>query len=126
MTNDGIRPSGAVFFHEYGQTANGGPLGYYLKSAARYLGNADQVMMIRGVWPDFEDQAGNVALSLETSFYPQDDTVSHGPFALGEGQSKADFRATGRIASIRIDGASAPSFMRTGKPSLDTVVLGGR
>jgi hypothetical protein len=122
----GVDTSGQVFYHENGQTANGGVLTYSLKSAARYVGEADQVFMVRGMWPDFEDQAGNVSLTAYTSFYPQADPVAHGPFALSEGQSKADFRATGRIASFRIDGASAPSFMRTGKPSLDAVVLGGR
>jgi hypothetical protein len=61
---------GQVFYHEYGQTANGGVLTYSLKSAARYVGNADQVFMVRGMWPDFEDQAGNVSLTALHQLLP--------------------------------------------------------
>lgn len=122
----GVGPDGAVYFHEIGQTANGGVLSYHLKSAATYLGNGDQVFMIRGLWPDFEDQQGNVALTLCTSFYPQEEPVAIGPYALSERESKQDFRATARIASFKFEGASAPSFMRTGKPSFDMVTVGQR
>jgi hypothetical protein len=122
----GVDPTGIVYYHEIGQTANGGVLNYFLKSASQYLGNADQVFMVRGLWPDFEDQQGNVSLCLFTSFYPQDEPVANGPYALSERESKQDFRASGRIASFRFEGASAPSFMRTGKPSFDLVTTGGR
>lgn len=121
-----VDASGNVFYHELGKTANGGELSWFIKTADQYLGNGDTTFMMRGIWPDFEDQEGPVHLTIETRLYPQDESKTHGPYALAANRSKRDFRASARIASLKISGASSPSFARIGKPVFDLVQAGMR
>jgi hypothetical protein len=80
--------------------------------------------MVRGLWPDFESQAGAVSLELALRKFPQAEAVAKGPYALGEDASKIDFRVSGRVMALRWSGASNPSFMRGGRSSFDVEVTG--
>ena len=75
--------------------------------------------MLKGIWPDFEGQVGPVNLTVITRKYPQATEVEHGPYVLTPGRSKKDFRATGRVARIKLSASSSPSFVRVGKPEFE-------
>ena len=110
---------GNIFIHERGQTADGDILEWSLESADQYITDASQLLMLKGVWPDFQSQQGSVSLEVITRKYPQAPERSHGPYVLTPDKSKKDFRATGRVARIKLSGASAPSFVRVGKPEFE-------
>jgi hypothetical protein len=121
-----VTPSGQVFNHETGQTANGGEIGWYIKSADQYLGEADRFLQIRGIWPDFESQAGSIKLTVYVRKYPQAQAYTKGPYTLSPGQAKRDFLAQGRVAALKFEGASSPAFMRGGKPSFEVLSTAGQ
>ncbi len=120
----GVDPAGTIYHHELGQTANGGAITGYIKTADQYLGGGDQCLMLKGIWPDFEDQVGPVSLTVATRLYPQAAAIEKGPYSLAAGQSKKDFRASGRVASLKISFSASPSFVRFGQPVFDAIPTG--
>jgi hypothetical protein len=118
--------SGNVYWHESGNSANGGNISWYIQSSAQYLDEAQRRVLIRGIWPDFENQQGTVSLNVSYRAYPQATDRTKGPYALAVMAEKRDFLADGRIASVRFSGSSAPAFVRFGKPTFDVVPTGGK
>lgn len=114
-----VDPSGVSYLHERGHSADGGAFSWYIESAAQAIGNGEQMMMIRGVWPDFKDQIGPVSLTIYTRKYPQDSDRVKGPYSIAPNQTKRDFLATGRMVRVRISGSANPTYARLGKPSFD-------
>lgn len=117
-------PDGFTFYHETGDTANGGALSWFLESSDQYIGNADKVFMVRGVWPDFETQAGPVMMTVKVRQYPQSTVRERGPYTLEAGRRLRDFRASGRVIAMRFEGMSGN--VRFGKQTFDVVETGGR
>lgn len=115
---------GVAYWHELGDTANGAALDWRLRTSALYIDQAQRRGLIRGIWPDFEDQRGPVSLSVYCRDRPQSTERTKGPYALATGQAKKDFMIDARIAEFEFSGSSAPAYMRTGKPSIDVVVTG--
>jgi hypothetical protein len=94
-----------------------------LQSADQYMSNGGQRMMIRGIIPDFKDQAGDVSLTIFTKDHPQSTAITKGPYTLTAGDPKKVFRASGKLLSVKFSGSSS---MRLGKPCFDTVPMGAR
>lgn len=122
----GISYDGVVYQHEYGNDADGDSLDWHIKSADQYIGNGEQCLQFQGVWPDFEDQQGDVELTVYVREYPQSAAVTKGPYTLSSGTSKKDFRASGRVAAIKFAASAEPSFARLGKPTFQAVTTGLR
>lgn len=121
----GVDPQGAIFWHERGASADGGAFAWFVETADTYL-NEDTVSVLRGVWPDIQDQVGVVSLTASARFHPQGDEIVRGPAALTPSQDKADLRATGRLFRLRFSGAGAPTFCRLGRPVFDMAPTGKR
>ena len=122
----GVTYAGMVYQHELGNDADGSALDWHIKSSDQYLGNGEQCLILQSVWPDFEDQQGDVNLTIYVREYPQSSAVTKGPYTLSMGGQKKDFRAQGRIASIKFAGSASPTFARLGKPTFDAVTTGRR
>lgn len=122
----GVSYAGIVYRHEYGNDADGGNLDWHIKTADQYLANAEQLLQLQGIWPDFEDQQGDVSLTVYVRQYPQSTAVTKGPYTLTDMGEKKDFRALGRIASIKFSGSTYPTFARIGKPTFQAVAAGRR
>lgn len=118
----GVAFDGAVYLHEKGRSADGGPFSWFIESADSYL-DPDATLLARGVWPDFRDQVGPVTVTLAGRFHPQDASQSVS-VALAVGDAKADLLATGRLFRVRFAGQSAPTGCRIGKPTFDVVPAG--
>jgi hypothetical protein len=120
-----VTSDGTAYWHEEGHTANGGALSWSLTTADQYVNQAGDFMLLRGIWPDFEDQKGGVSLTLTMRKYPQASTTyTKGPYTLSVGASKKDFMASCRVISAEFSGSSSPAFVRFGKPILDAVSTG--
>lgn len=115
---------GNIYIHERGQSANGDPMSWSMETADQYIADASQMLMLKGIWPDFEDQVGPVNLEVVARKYPQADERTHGPYILTPGRSKKDFRATGRVVRIKITGNTSPTFVRVGKPEFESMGAG--
>lgn len=120
-----VTPAGTAYWHETDHTADGGALECSLTSADQYIDDARRFLLIRGLWPDFEDQQGAVSLELNLRKWPQASTVyEKGPYSLPANVSKRDFMASGRVASVTLRGNSSPCFFRLGKPTWDVEIAG--
>ena len=121
----GVDPAGGLYWHEKGQTANGGPISWFIETADNYLDPA-LTMQVRGIWPDFKDQVGAIDVSIATRFYPQDTEVTTSGQVMTPMVNKSDVRATGRLAKLRFSGSASPTFVRLGNPTLDVTPAGQR
>lgn len=111
----GVTYDGQCYWHEKGTSANGAPLSGYIESAYFYLGEGDTLLQLSEVWPDFKDQVGPVTMYISTALYPQATATQYGPYVFSPGQSKKNFRLTGRVAKVRLEFNSSPAFFRAGK-----------
>lgn len=114
-----VATDGYPYWHENGQSANGAAIDAYVQTSDVYLSEAERWFLIRGIWPDFEDQVGSVMMYVNLRNYPQGDETTKGPYSLTLSKDKYDFLTQGRIASLKFSQSSAPAFMRLGKPSYD-------
>lgn len=122
----GTDASGYVYMHESGQTADGGALTWHLETSDQYLGDAARWFMLKGIWPDFEDQVGPVSMEIYLRPYPQADTTTKGPYTLATSAGKKDFLASGRVAAVKFYGSSTPAFVRFGAPSFEAIATGSQ
>lgn len=115
-----VTPEGTAYWHENGQSADGGALVWSLSTADQYFDEAGTEMFVSGFWPDFEGQQGAVSMTLRFRRWPQDAVErTRGPYSLGVLRRKQDFTMTGRVAAADFSGNSAPAFVRFGRPSYD-------
>lgn len=122
----GVSPTGQAYWHEKGNTADGGVLTGYIESADFYLDEAEGGMAVNYLWPDLKGQLGNITMTLYTREYPQATQRKHGPWTLAPAQNKRSLRVNGRIVRVRFDWSSAPAYVRGGKMEFDVAAIGGR
>lgn len=117
----GVTYEGQIYLHERGNSADGSAFDWYMETADQYIGEADTLYMVRGIWPDFKDQQGVVCLDFYSRLYPQGPQRQKGSFVLAPNKNRKDFLVQSRIMKLRISGNAAPTFCRLGKPELDAV-----
>jgi hypothetical protein len=117
---------GYLYWHERGQTADGGPITAYLESAPSDVDDGDQLLAVLRVVPDFEDMAGGLSLSFLCRPWPTATLTTHGPYDVLTTTEKIDLRLTARQIALRIDSASAPSFWRLGAVRADLRPTGSK
>lgn len=120
----GVDPGGTVFLHEKGRTADGGPFAWHIETAD-WIPSEDNLTLVRGLWPDFRDQAGPVTVTLTDRMTPQGPVTSLQTAALAPGAARADLLSAARLFRIRFSGASGPTGARIGRPVLDVIPAGG-
>ena len=81
-------------------------------------------MMLKGIWPDFQSQTGDISMTLYYRAYPQGTERTKGPYTLTTNTPKKEFMADGRVFRVRFEGNSAPAFARLGKPAFDAIPTG--
>jgi hypothetical protein len=119
---------------ETGQKGVGGSTTYLdwsLTSGSYYLSKAQQRLMMRGVWPDFGSQAGDITITLTTQEYPQDNSaVTQAALTVTNTTKKKNFRASGRLIKVTIAGndttGTTNSYMRFGSLVFDAQPTGMR
>lgn len=126
--------SGYIYWHERG-TADGATFGgtggvainWHLTSADQYIEDSEREIEVQRFIPDFEGQVGSVKLSVNVRARPQSSATTKGPYTITTSATKKDFRASGKIISIKLEDADAQnSFMRLGKPLFYVVPKGTR
>lgn len=117
----GVTFEGQIYWHERGCSADGNAFSWEMETADQYLSEADSLVRVSGIWPDFHDQQGPVMMSLTHRLYPQDTSRVKGPFVLQTNKKRKDFRLDCRIMRLKFNAEASPTFARLGKPELDTM-----
>lgn len=113
-------PTGEVYYHEH---SAGTDPAWFLKTSDLYFDEGGRAMMTRGIRPDFEDQEGDVSLTIEVRTYPQGPSTTKGPYTLANDAQKKDMRVSGHVFSIKFSGTE---YVRMGKPVFDLAPMGMR
>lgn len=121
----GVDPSGQIYWHERGQSADGASFEWFIESSDQYL-DENSTALARCLWPDTAGQVGPVILNIFCRFKPQGEERAYGPFAMAPGQDRVDLRSSGRLFRIRFSGGSAPTACRIGKPIFEIASAGNR
>jgi hypothetical protein len=117
-------PDGNVYIHERGASADGGAFDWYIESADQYIADGEPFLTLRGMWPDFKDQAGPVFMTIYGRKYPQGQVYTKGPYSLAPDQEQRAFMMSCRVIRIKMAGNSTPTYARFGKIVFDTVPAG--
>lgn len=121
-----VSPTGVIYYHENGKDADGEPLTGFIRSSDQYFDNAQRRLLLKNIWPDFEAQQGDIAMTIRYRAHPQATERTKGPIMLQAGRSKRDFLADGAIFSIEFAWNSAPAFWRAGLPTFEVVATGAQ
>lgn len=105
--------AGNVYWHEKGNTADGGALPWFIETADVYLDN-NYVILTTGFWPDTANQIGPVYFDVSSKIYPQGDATTYPTITVAPGQAQVSFKAKGRLFRVKVSGNSAPSSARLG------------
>ena len=119
----GATYDGAVFFHEKGRSADGGPFAWFIETADQEL-DPENTLLVRELWPDFKDQVGPVTVTLTPRLDPQGSAEPEVSAALAPGERKADLLAAGRLVRVRFAGESGPTGCRIGRSVFDVTPAG--
>ena len=118
-----VTPAGVVYYHESGSDADGSSLAWSIRSASQYLSEAEQVLQVQRLIPDFKGQESTVTMNLHMRERAQSAPVPKGPYSVTTAATKVDFRASGAIAEIAFAGTN---YVRFGKPTFDAIGVGRR
>lgn len=121
----GVDTSGNVYWQDKGQSADGSPFAWFIRSADTYL-DPNVVMKVRAIWPDFKDQAGPIMVDVTTRFTTQGDETTVSGSNMAPGDAKSDVLATGRLARVKFSGNASPTYARMGNPTFDVAATGQR
>jgi len=123
----GVDYTGNAYWHEKGNSADGGAISWSLSSAALFL-DENRSMLVRKLMPDTgEDQVGAISLTIDTYMSPNDRSPrAFGPYTIAANSTEVDILAEGRLFRLLFSGSSAPAFMRMGKLLFDAKPRGKR
>jgi hypothetical protein len=122
----GVTLDGRIYYHERGNSADGGALSGFLEAGAQYIAPNQSMVMITSFWPDFQALTAPVTLTLIGREYPEDEPFLDGPYTIAPGQSKVDVHFQARLIGFRYDFNSGPARIRLGTPVVEGRPTGSR
>lgn len=122
----GVDASSKAYYHERGRNADGSAIDWSLESGDITLNDANNVVMLRELWPNVQDQWGNVDLDIRTKKWPQDDETTAVSLTMTPGEDREQFIASGRYLSLLFSGSSAPAAARIGPINVELTTRGRR
>jgi hypothetical protein len=115
---------GMVYYHEFGQSASGQVLEGFVEGAYVDLDDGQNLMHVRRIVPDFEDQVGPVSIELGLRLWPHATETTKGPFMATATTEKIDLRVTARQIKPKLSFSSSPAFFRLGAIRADIIKSG--
>ena len=122
----GFGTDSKLYYHEKTSGANGAALSWSIETGYMDLGDGDTLADLVGMIPDFEDQVGNVSLTIYAKLYPNGAETTHGPYTITPSTTQVDFRICARQAKYRFSGSATATFARMGAPSFNLQPSGAR
>jgi hypothetical protein len=109
-----------IYYHEMpGAGDDGAALEAFIESGFIDVGDGDTLYVIKRIVPDFEDQAGNVDITLKTRMWPNQAATSRGPFIATTATDKLDCRIKARQIAVRLESSDIDSFWGLGAIAFD-------
>lgn len=105
-----VSSSGEIFYHERGNSANGGALAAYLTTSYFDIEDGNNLLAVLALVPDFHAQQGNVFFEVMTKPFPNGTELSFGPYTSQPTKQRIPFRIMARQAKLKIYSSQAPSF----------------
>jgi hypothetical protein len=121
----GATADGHTYWHESGETADGGPISWEIETADQPL-DPEFVFLLRQIEPDIAAQVGPISVTVTTRMHPQGEETVYGPYTMATEQGRVDVLAAGRIVRLKFSGSSAPASARFGRILLDWARMGRR
>lgn len=115
---------GYIYFHERGNTANGGVFSAHLESSAFDIEDGQNLITIKGIIPDIEEQQGSLAFSLKTRYWPNGSEYDAGTYVAAVNTRYLHMRRNGRQVAVRLATDAGPNFWRLGALRFDVVKSG--
>jgi len=116
---------GNLYFEEKGNSANGGRLTRSCKTGFFYLRKGARVIMLRRLWPDFDDWQGNISLTVHSKMSPNGAETAHGPYTIRPTDEVIDLdNICGAMFALEWSCDAAPAFWRFGAVTMNGVVRG--
>jgi len=111
-----------LYYHEFGNNADGAALDSYIESNLFDLGAGQELMYMDRIIPDFSDRngdpmPGNISMTIHALKYPNtpaSQEITKGPFTVSAHTQKIDMRLRGRHAYYRIEGDGLNTSWRMG------------
>jgi len=118
--------TGHLFWMEKGASDNGGAMNPWCITGDIRISEGSAVMVMRGLWCDFDDQQGSVRLTVRNKLFPQSTYAESGPYNLAPNAEKVDFMTSGRFLSLKLESNTAPTFWRLSPFNVEGTVRGQR
>lgn len=116
---------GYIYFHERGESANGGALESFLESGDFDIGDGALLSQVLDALPDFENQLGNVTLTFSSKMAPNTGIRKTVTKVSTPTTRHLPFRLVGRSLRIRLTSSAMQSFWRMGTLRVDVEPAGG-
>lgn len=122
----GVDPSGAIWFHEKGFTADGGPRSWFLTSA--FTAGGDGQLIVNGVRPDTDDLQGGYALTFtsKTRSVKGIAARSYPALEITSASGERSIRVKGEQVGFTVAGRAAPTYWRLGSLEMDLLTHSAR
>jgi hypothetical protein len=115
----GFSTSGMVYDHEVGQDANGRPLNWFLTTSDFDIEDGENLVLIKGLVPDIEQQVGAIQYELTPRLFPRAPALPTITLTAQTSSQVLRTRCKGRQASLTMRSLDAPAFFRQGALRLD-------
>jgi hypothetical protein len=120
----GFAPTGEIYFHESGTTADGDDISAFITSAWFDIEDGDTMMAVYSYWPDFNNQSGAVNVELSTRLHQNAASGQIATKTATTSTRKMDVRLMGRQARIKL--SSTGETWRLGAQRLEVAKTGAR
>lgn len=123
----GANSTGTIYQHEYGYNNGTSPMICSFETGYMQLNDADNLIFVDQIWPDFKWQTADGATTAATLYitfygtnYPGDTPTAYGPYTMTQGTEYISTRIRNRLLAISVstspDGTNADlnSFFRIG------------
>ena len=115
-----------IYQHEKGKDADGSILDSNIKTAPVDIGEGDSIADLFGWIPDFEDQVGDLHLTVDLKDKPNSTVETIGPYAIKTTTEKIDMRNSARSLAFKIRSNELGGHYRMGKNRIDIAAAGRR
>ena len=124
-----VSPDGEIFLEERQFSGNGAAMGRKCRTGFFYVAEGARAISLRRIWPNFDDRQGIIRLTLYGRMEPDGPETTYGPYTVTPGQTVIDLGTdeglpTAAMFALEWSSATAPTFWRLGKITLNAVVRG--
>lgn len=115
-----------IYQHELGRDDDGSAMDCTLQTAPLDIADGEQIADLFGWVPDFEDQTGDILLTVDLKDKPNSVVETIGPYAISPSTEKIDMRNSARTLSFKLQSNVVGGHYRMGKNRIDIAPAGRR